>query len=179
MTPPKDTLMKELLQIVQTEGAESLRSLLQAVCQAVLEAQMTQFLQAEPYERTLQRRGYRNGYKPRTLTTRLGPLELRVPQDREGRFSTQLFARYQRAGLAALPAADVSEGRLYSQVREITEALCTGEEALAVFHLPAAHRVRLRSTNGLEAFMGEVDRRARVVRIFPDLYAFLSSRSKI
>lgn len=44
----------------------------------------------------------------------------------------------------------------------------TAEEALAVFHLPAAHRVRLRSTNGLEAFIGEVDRRTRVVRIFPD-----------
>lgn len=47
MTQPKDTLMKELLQIVQQQGPESLRSLLQTVCQAILEAEMTQVLQAQ------------------------------------------------------------------------------------------------------------------------------------
>jgi hypothetical protein len=40
-------------------------------------------------------RGHRNGYKPRKLKTRVGTLELLVPQDREGTFSTQLFAHYQ------------------------------------------------------------------------------------
>lgn len=44
----------------------------------------------------------------------------------------------------------------------------TGEETLAVFHLPASHRVRLRSTNSLGAFNGQIDRRTRVVRIFPN-----------
>ncbi len=44
----------------------------------------------------------------------------------------------------------------------------TAEDALAIFSLPVAHRVRMRSTNGLEAFNGVVDRRTRVVRLFPD-----------
>lgn len=83
-------------------------------------------MQAEPYERTQNRRGYRNGYKPRTLTTRLGTLELRVPQDREGRFSTQLFARYQRSEQALLLCLQEMylKGVSTRKVREITEALC-------------------------------------------------------
>lgn len=46
--------------------------------------------------------GYRAGYYRRSLVTRVGTLELRVPQDREGRFSTRLFKRYQRSEKAAL-----------------------------------------------------------------------------
>jgi transposase-like protein len=54
----------------------------------------------------------------------------------------------------------------YPQLANWLEA--TAEDALTVFALPPAHRVRLRSTNGLEAFNGVVDRRTRVVRIFPN-----------
>jgi putative transposase len=49
---------------------------------------------AAPYERTDARKGHRNGHKPRTLRTRVGTLNLLVPQDREGTFSTRLFSRY-------------------------------------------------------------------------------------
>ena len=51
-----------------------------------MEAEITLFLQAEPYQRTGDRTGYRNGYKPRIVKTRVGRIELSVPQDREGRF---------------------------------------------------------------------------------------------
>jgi transposase-like protein len=50
---------------------------------------------AEKGERTTARLGYRSGYYTRTLVTRVGKLELRVPH-RDGRFSTELFERYQR-----------------------------------------------------------------------------------
>jgi transposase-like protein len=126
MSQTQDTLMTQLLQVVEKEGPECLHWLLQTVCQAVLEAEMTQFLQAERYERTEQRRGHRNGYKPRTLTTRLGTLELRVPQDREGRFSTQLFARYQRSEQALLLTLQQMylQGVSTRKVHEVTETLC-------------------------------------------------------
>jgi transposase-like protein len=126
MSQTQDTLMTQLLQVVEKEGPECLRSLLQTVCQAVLEAEMTQFLQAERYERSPQRRGQRNGYKPRTLTTRLGTLELRVPQDREGRFSTQLFERYQRSEQALLLTLQQMylQGVSTRKVHEVTETLC-------------------------------------------------------
>jgi len=62
------------------------------VMQEMLEAEMTDALGAEKGERTMARLGYRSGYYTRTLVTRVGKLELRVPQDRDGRFSTELFA---------------------------------------------------------------------------------------
>jgi putative transposase len=67
------------------------------VLQALLEAEMTEALSAEKSERTPVRLGHRSGYYGRTLVTRVGKLELRVPQDRHGRFSTELFERYQRS----------------------------------------------------------------------------------
>jgi transposase-like protein len=67
------------------------------VVQATLEAEMTEALSAEKGERTGGRLGYRSGYYPGSLITRVGTLELRVPQDRQRRFSTELFERYQRA----------------------------------------------------------------------------------
>ena len=76
---------------------EGLRELVRAVLQEALEAEMSDALGAAKSERTTGRLGYRSGYYGRTLVTRVGKLELRVPQDREGRFSTELFERYQRS----------------------------------------------------------------------------------
>jgi hypothetical protein len=61
-------------------------------------------LEAEKGERTAGRQAYRSGYYGRTLITRVGKLELRVPQDRAGRFSTELFERYQRSERALVAA---------------------------------------------------------------------------
>ena len=58
---------------------------------------MSETIGAEKGERTETRLAYRSGYYPRSLVTRVGTLELRVPQDRAGRFSTELFRRYQRS----------------------------------------------------------------------------------
>ncbi len=113
-------------QSILTDDPEFLRVLVERVVQAVLEAEMTAHLHAEPYERSPERRGYRNGYKPRQLNTRVGTLTLQVPQDRDGTFSTQLFARYQRnekALVLALMEMYV-EGVSTRSVRDITEALC-------------------------------------------------------
>lgn len=48
--------------------------------------------------------GYRSGYYNRSLITGIGRLELRVPRDRDGRFSTELFERYQRSEKALVSA---------------------------------------------------------------------------
>src|SRR3982750_2573483 len=84
---------KELLK----GSPDGLREVVRAVLQEVLEAEMTDALGAAEGERTAGRLGYRSGYYGRTLVTRVGKLELRVPQDREGRFSTELFERCQRS----------------------------------------------------------------------------------
>jgi putative transposase len=103
-----------------------LRGLVQDAVQAILEAEMEAHLGAGRYERTTGRTGYRNGSKPRTLKTRVGTLELRVPQDREGTFSTELFARYQRSEQAlVLTLMEMYvQGVSTRKVAAITEQLC-------------------------------------------------------
>lgn len=108
------------------EGEDGLLKLLQNVVQRVLEEELAAFLKAEPHERTEERMGYRNGYKPRTLTTRLGRMELMVPKDREGRFQTELFERYQRSEKALMLSLVEMyiHGVSTRKVKAITEALC-------------------------------------------------------
>jgi transposase-like protein len=68
---------------------EFVRALMRTALQEVLEVEMAEALGVEKGERTPGRLGYRSGYYGRTLVTRIGKLELRVPQDRAGRFSTE------------------------------------------------------------------------------------------
>jgi putative transposase len=125
MTQYQLTLDHERVQRLFGEN-EQLRQLLEAVVNQVLEAQVGEHLQAEPYERTEERRGYRNGYKPRQFTTRVGTLALRVPQVRDGSFSPELFERYQRSeqALVCTLMEMVVNGVSTRKVAQITEELC-------------------------------------------------------
>jgi putative transposase len=108
------------------DDPDFLREIAERVIQDILEAEMTEHIGAALHERTDARKGHRNGHKPRTLRTRVGTLNLLVPQDREGTFSTRLFARYQRnekALVLALMEMYV-EGVSTRKVKEVTEELC-------------------------------------------------------
>lgn len=107
-------------------GDRGMALLVEDVLNQVLDAQMTEHLQAEPYERTDERKAYRNGYRPRKLTTRVGTLTLRVPQARDGSFSTELFRRYQRSEQALVLAMMemVLQGVSTRKVKKVTEELC-------------------------------------------------------
>jgi len=116
----------ELVQEVLLDDPGFLREIVERVVQQLLEAEMTEHIGAAPYQRTENRAGQRNGYKRRTLRTRVGTLNLLVPQDREGTFSTRLFSRYQRnekALVLALMEMYV-EGVSTRKVKEVTEELC-------------------------------------------------------
>jgi transposase-like protein len=122
----QDTKAWALWQEASEDGDDGIRRLLETTVQRVLDEELTAFLGAERHERTAGRQGYRNGYKPRQLKTRVGTLSLMVPKDREGRFQTELFERYQRSEKALLLAVaemDV-QGVSTRKVKDITEALC-------------------------------------------------------
>lgn len=106
-----------------------LKPLIQEVLQQVLEAEMVEAAGAERHERTEGRQSYRSGYYRRGLVTRVGKLELRVPQDRQGRFSTELFARYQRSeqALVSVLAEMYVQGVSTRKVKAVTEELCGHE----------------------------------------------------
>ena len=121
----RKTTAEELEAVLSAEG-DPLRTMLQDLLQEVLEAEMAKALQAQPHERNEERLGYRSGYYPRGLLTRVGKLELRIPRDRDGRFSTDLFARYQRSeqALVSALAQMYIEGVSTRKVKAITEELC-------------------------------------------------------
>jgi putative transposase len=108
------------------DDRDFLRTVVERSLQQILESEMAAHIGAEPYERTETRTGHRNGYRPRTLHSRVGTLTLLVPQDREGTFSTVLFARYQRSEKALVLALMEMylEGVSTRKVQDITEALC-------------------------------------------------------
>lgn len=108
------------------QDRDQLKALLRESLQEVLEAEMTDALGAAPGARTDGRLGYRAGYYHRGLVTRIGKLELRVPRDRDGHFSTELFERYQRSekALVAALAEMYVQGVSTRKVKAITEELC-------------------------------------------------------
>jgi Transposase and inactivated derivatives len=73
------------------------RSIVQTALQEFLEAEMTEHIGANPYERSDDRTGLRNGYKARVLNLKVGQVYLDIPQARDGSFHTELFSRYQRS----------------------------------------------------------------------------------
>src|ERR1700677_98731 len=129
MTQKKDNAKELDWREVFGSGSDGLRELVQQIVQEVLEADMEEAVGAQKSERTAERVGYRSGYYTRTLVTRVGKLELRVPQDRQGRFRTEVFERYQRSEKALVGALTEMyvQGVSTRKVKAITEELCGHE----------------------------------------------------
>src|SRR6201990_36486 len=129
---------------------EFLKPLIQAAVQETLEAEMTEAVGAEKGERSEGRLGYRSGYYTRSRITRVGKLELRVPQDRQGRFSTELFERYQRSekALVAALAEMYVQGVSTRKVKAITEGV--GGHSFSASSISAMNQ---RLDAGLHRFM--------------------------
>lgn len=111
------------------EDKDLLRQMVQECVQELLEAEMEQTVGARKSERADGRRGYRSGYYERKLITRVGTIDVRVPQDRDGRFSTEIFERYSRSekALVATLVEMYVQGVSTRKVKAITEELCGHE----------------------------------------------------
>ncbi len=118
----KVVALKDMLE----RDEDFVRTAVQALVQEALEAEMTEAIGAAKGERTESRLSYRSGHYSRFLMTRVGTLELRVPQDRAGRFSTELFERYQRSekALVGALAEMYVQGVSTRKVKAVTEQLC-------------------------------------------------------
>ncbi len=126
MTKAKPIISAEELKQLIVQNGDFLKPLVQRVVQELLEAEMEDTLGAGKSERAEGRTGYRSGYYTRNLITRVGKLELRVPQDRQGRFSTEIFERYQRSEKAFVNtlAEMYIQGVSTRKVKAVTEELC-------------------------------------------------------
>lgn len=120
------TLPTELLEQVQEQGLDVLPELMRVILNAAMQAERTEHLNAAPYQHTQERRGYANGFKPKTMRTRVGEITFAVPQVREGGFYPQALEkglRSERALTLALAEMYV-QGVSTRKVKAITEQLC-------------------------------------------------------
>src|SRR5438105_8470806 len=117
------------IKALMSQEEDFLRPLITRALQEVLEAEMEEAVGVTKGERSSGRLGYRSGYYQRKLITRVGTLELRVPQDRQGRFSTEVFTRYQRSEKALVSALVEMyvQGVSTRKVKAISEELCGHE----------------------------------------------------
>ena len=123
MTHQNDyTLASELAE----KGLEAVPELLRVLINNVMQVERSKYLQAEEYERTEDRKGHANGYKPKTVRTRMGEITFAVPQVREGGFyptALEKGLRSERALVATLAEMYV-QGVSTRKVKAITEELC-------------------------------------------------------
>ena len=114
------------VELIAERGLDGLPDAMAALINEAMRVERDRHVGAGRYERSDDRRGYANGYKTRTMKTRMGALELRVPQVREGGFYPQSLdkgLRSERALKLALAQMYV-EGVSTRKVARITEQLC-------------------------------------------------------
>ena len=127
MTYQEDfTLPTEYLEQIGEGGMAYLPELIRILVNAAMHAERQKHLGAGPYERTPERQGYANGYKPKTVQTRVGSITFDIPQVREGDFypgALEKGLRSERALTMALAEMYV-QGVSTRKVKVITEQLC-------------------------------------------------------
>lgn len=134
------TLPSELLEHIAAQGFDVLPELIRIVINAAMQAERQQYLRAAPYQHTPDRRGHANGFKPKTVKTRLGKITLDVPQVREGGFYPEALEKGQRSERAlTLTLAEMYvQGVSTRKVTAIVEQLCGTSVSSSVVSRAAA-----------------------------------------
>ena len=123
------TLPSELLEQVAEQGLDFLPELIRIVINTAMQIERQKHLGVGPYERSAERLGHANGFKPKTVSTRIAPITFDIPQVREGGFYPQALEkglRSERALMLALAEMYV-QGVSTRKVAAITERLCGSE----------------------------------------------------
>ena len=134
------TLPSELLEQIAPQGFDILPELIRIVLNAAMQGERQQYLGAAPYQHSPDRNGHANGYKPKTVKTRLGEIRFDVPQIREGGFYPQALEK----GLRSERALNLALAEMYVQgvstrkVTAIVERLCGSEVSSTIVSRAAA-----------------------------------------
>lgn len=151
------TLPEALLKEITEQGIDFIPELIRLLVNAAMKAERQNYLRAEPYQHSPERQGHANGYKPKTLTTRLGEISFDIPQVREGGFYPQALEK----GLRSERALHLALAEMYVQgvstrkVAAIVEQLCGASVSSTLVSQAAA-----KLDEGLEAWrnrpLGEI-----------------------
>ena len=124
---PDPDLLSNVLQLLTEQGHDAFAEGLRLLVNEAMRIERQQALQARPYERTDTRQGYANGYKPKTLTSRIGPITFRVPQVRG---DLDFYPSALEKGIRSEQALKLAMAEMYVQgvstrkVSAIVEELC-------------------------------------------------------
>lgn len=127
MTRPEEySVIQDVVKLLADDGFNALGQALRRIINQAMQLERQQHLGVGPYERSEDRNGYANGYKPKTVQTRVGTLDLDIPQVRDSSFypsSLEKGLRSERALKIALAEMYV-QGVSTRKVAKITEQLC-------------------------------------------------------
>ena len=113
----EDRVPREILEALIEEGTEAFRKVMEKLLNLAMGLERSEFLGADPYERTSRRRGHANGYKDKKIATRVGELRLKISQVRGLSFYPRSLGKRLplREGTEAGRRRDVRHGRLDTQ----------------------------------------------------------------
>ena len=121
----------QVLEVLIENGLDGMASALEVVFNEAMKLERSDFLRAVPHERTTDRRGYGNGFKDKTVRTRIGELKLKIPQVRDLKESVMgFYPKSLEKGLRSERALKLALAEMYVQgvstrrVTEITRQLC-------------------------------------------------------
>ena len=120
-------LLKSVLQLLNDEGSDGFAEGLRLLVNQAMQAERSNVLQAQPFERTDARLGHANGFKPKTLKTRLGPITFAIPQVRG---DVEFYPSALDKGIRSEQALKLALAEMYIQgvstrkVSAILEELC-------------------------------------------------------
>lgn len=124
--PPESNALDQMIQVLDEYGFDGMARAIQILVNEAMKIERAEVLGAQPYERTEERRGYANGFKPKTLNTRVGQVELQVPQTR----GVEFYPKSLERGVRSERALKLAVAEMYVQgvstrkVTEVTQELC-------------------------------------------------------
>lgn len=121
-----DNLLEEIAEVLISQGEDGMRPMLELLLNAIMKIERSSVLRASPYERTNERKAYANGYKNKTLQSRLGALDLKVPKVRGMEFYPKCLKKGSRSerALKLAIAQMYLQGVSTRKVTNITKELC-------------------------------------------------------
>ncbi len=121
-----NTTTSSIFEIIQQNNLQGMEQAMTILINEAMKLERSKHLQCEPFERSDSRLDYANGFKPKTVNTRLGALELKVPQTRSSNFYPNCLEK----GLRSERALTISLAEMYVQgvstrnVTKIVEQMC-------------------------------------------------------
>lgn len=125
-TEKENSLLSAVLEVITRDGSEGMSEVFRVLLNEAMKAERSAVINAQPYERSEDRLGYANGYKPKTLNTRMGSITVEIPQAR----GISFYPRSLERGCRSEKALKLAIAEMYvtgvstRRVTEITEQLC-------------------------------------------------------